>query len=79
MEEVWEGFGSGGRGGTGVVVLGWAVRGEELGAAGEIVWNVMNAVGTKAGYDCEMPAAVSEAVGVPVVASGGAGFRRGIC
>ena len=41
--------------------------------AGEIVLNVMNADGTKAGYDLEMTAAVSSAVSVPVVASGGAG------
>jgi imidazole glycerol-phosphate synthase subunit HisF len=72
MEEVWEVFVNGGRVGTGVDVLEWAVRGEKLGA-GEIVLNVMNADGTKAGYDCEMTAAVSEAVTIPVVASGGAG------
>ena len=41
--------------------------------AGEIVLNVMNADGTTAGYDLEMTAAVSEAVKIPVVASGGAG------
>jgi cyclase len=70
--EVWEVFVNGGRVGTGVDVLEWAVRGEALGA-GEIVLNVMNADGTKAGYDCEMTAAVSEAVTIPVVASGGAG------
>ena len=40
---------------------------------GEVVLNVMNADGTKAGYDLEMTAAVSTAVSVPVVASGGAG------
>ena len=48
------------------------LRAESLGA-GEIVLNVMNADGTRAGYDLEMTAAVSEAVKVPVVASGGAG------
>ncbi len=72
MEEVWEVFVNGGRVGTGVDVMEWVVRGEALGA-GEIVLNVMNADGTKAGYDCTMTAAVSEAVGIPVVASGGAG------
>lgn len=58
--------------GTGVDVLQWAKQAEELGA-GEIVLNVMNADGTTAGYDLEMTAAVSEAVKIPVVASGGAG------
>jgi cyclase len=71
-EEVWEVFINGGRVGTGVDVLWWAREAQRLGA-GEIVLNVMNADGTKAGYDLEMTAAVSEAVHVPVVASGGAG------
>jgi imidazole glycerol-phosphate synthase subunit HisF len=48
------------------------LKAERLGA-GEIVLNVMNADGTKAGYDLEMTAAISEAVKIPVVASGGAG------
>ncbi len=72
IEEVWEVFVNGGRVNTGVDVMEWVERAEGWGA-GEIVLNVMNADGTKAGYDCEMTAAVSEAVGVPVVASGGAG------
>jgi cyclase len=71
-EEVWEVFVNGGRVGTGIDVLWWAREAERLGA-GEIVLNVMNADGTKAGYDLEMTAAVSSAVRVPVVASGGAG------
>jgi len=71
-EEVWEVFVNGGRVGTGVDVLWWAQEAQRLGA-GEIVLNVMNADGTKAGYDLEMTAAVSSAVSVPVVASGGAG------
>ncbi|HSI37235.1 MAG TPA: imidazole glycerol phosphate synthase subunit HisF, partial [Tepidisphaeraceae bacterium] len=72
MEEVWEVFVNGGRVGTGVDVVWWAREAERLGA-GEIVLNVMNADGTTAGYDLEMTAAVSGAVHVPVVASGGAG------
>ena len=48
---------------------------EDLGA-GEIVLNVMNADGTTAGYDLEMTAAVSDAVKIPVVASGGAGIPQ---
>jgi cyclase len=71
-EEVWEVFVNGGRLGTGIDVLWWAREAERLGA-GEIVLNVMNADGTKAGYDLEMTAAVSSAVRIPVVASGGAG------
>ncbi len=70
--EYWEVFVNGGRVNTGVRVMDWVKQAEALGA-GEIVLNVMNADGTTAGYDIEMTAAVSEAVKVPVVASGGAG------
>ena len=70
--ERWEVFINGGRTPTGVDVLEWSKRAESLGA-GEIVLNVMNADGMTSGYDLEMTAAVSEAVKVPVVASGGAG------
>jgi cyclase len=52
--------------------MDWVKQAEDLGA-GEIVLNVMNADGTKEGYDIEMTAAVSAAVNIPVVASGGAG------
>jgi imidazole glycerol-phosphate synthase subunit HisF len=68
----WEVFINGGRVPTGIEVVGWARQGESDGA-GEIVLNVMNADGTRDGYDIEMTRAVSEAVGIPVVASGGAG------
>ncbi|QOV88457.1 imidazole glycerol phosphate synthase subunit HisF [Humisphaera borealis] len=71
-QERWEVFVNGGRTPTGIDVLEWSKRAEALGA-GEIVLNVMNADGTTAGYDLEMTAAVSEAVKIPVVASGGAG------
>lgn len=74
-KEFWEVFVNGGRVGTGIEVLEWAKRSESLGA-GEIVLNVMNADGTKSGYDLEMTAAVSDAVKIPVVASGGAGTPR---
>lgn len=70
--EFWEVFINGGRTGTGVGVIDWVKQAENLGA-GEIVLNVMNADGTRAGYDIEMTAAVSDAVKIPVVASGGAG------
>jgi cyclase len=70
--ETWEVFINGGRVPTGIKVMDWAKKARELGA-GEIVLNVMNADGTTSGYDLEMTAAVSDAVSVPVVASGGAG------
>ncbi|MGD0139918.1 MAG: imidazole glycerol phosphate synthase subunit HisF [Tepidisphaeraceae bacterium] len=70
--EIWEVFVNGGRVGTGIRVMDWAKQAEKLGA-GEIVLNVMNADGTTEGYDLEMTAAVSDAVKIPVVASGGAG------
>lgn len=73
--ERWEVFVNGGRTPTGVRVMDWVKKAEQLGA-GEIVLNVMNADGTKAGYDLEMTAAVSEAVKIPVVASGGAGSPK---
>lgn len=73
--EYWEVFINGGRVNTGVKVMDWVKQAEALGA-GEIVLNVMNADGTKEGYDLEMTAAVSEAVTIPVVASGGAGSPK---
>src|SRR6185369_4466917 len=70
--EVWEVHINGGRVPTGLEAVPWAREVERLGA-GEIVLTSMDADGTKDGYDLEITAAVSEAVGVPVVASGGAG------
>jgi cyclase len=69
---VWEVHINGGRVPTGLEAVAWAERVEELGA-GEIVLTSMDADGTKNGYDLEMTRAVAVAVGVPVVASGGAG------
>jgi cyclase len=57
---------------TDIDVVEWAVRGEKLGA-GEILLTSMDADGTKAGYDNELNKAVSDAVNIPVIASGGAG------
>ncbi len=71
-DEFWEVHINGGRVPTGLEAVAWAKRVEELGA-GEIVLTSMDADGTKAGYDLEMTRAVAEAVGIPVVASGGAG------
>ena len=71
-KEFWEVFINGGRKGTGIGVMEWVRKGYADGA-GEIVLNVMNSDGTKAGYDLEMTSAVAEEVNIPVVASGGAG------
>lgn len=68
----WEVYVNGGRTPTGMDVLEWAERGVRLGA-GEILLTSMDKDGTKDGYDIELTRAVSEAVGVPVIASGGAG------
>jgi len=62
----------GGRTSTGIDVLQWARRVEELGA-GEILLTSMDCDGTKKGYDLELTRAVSQAVNLPVIASGGAG------
>jgi len=70
--EVWEVHIHGGRTPTGLEAVTWAQRVEELGA-GEIVLTSMDRDGTKDGYDIEVTRAVSNAVGIPVVASGGAG------
>jgi cyclase len=68
----WEVFSHGGRKETGLEAMEWALRAEALGA-GEIVLNSIDADGTKAGFDLEITRRVSEAVRIPVVASGGAG------
>lgn len=70
--EVWEVHIHGGRVPTGLEAVAWARQVERLGA-GEIVLTSMDRDGTKDGYDLEMTAAVSDAVSIPVVASGGAG------
>ena len=71
-KEFWEVFIHGGRTPTGIEVVEWAQRVEELGA-GEIVVTSMDRDGTKDGYDLPITQAVSKAVSIPVVASGGAG------
>ena len=68
----WEVYLNGGRVPTGIDAVEWAKRAEELGA-GEILLTSMDCDGTKAGYDIELTRAVSESVGIPVIASGGAG------
>lgn len=70
--EVWEVHINGGRKPTGLQAVPWAAEVEQLGA-GEIVLTCMDCDGTRNGYDLEMTRAVSEAVTIPVIASGGAG------
>lgn len=68
----WEVFSHGGRKSTGLDAVEWAKRAVGLGA-GEIVLNSIDADGTRAGFDIAITRRISENVGVPVVASGGAG------
>ena len=68
----WSVFSHGGRKSTGLDAVEWAKRAVALGA-GEIVLNSIDADGTKAGFELVITRRISEAVGVPVVASGGAG------
>jgi len=63
---------NGGKTGTGMDAIAWSRKGVELGA-GEILLTSMDADGTLAGFDLELTRAVSQAVSVPVIASGGAG------
>lgn len=71
-EHSWEVYINGGRTPTGLDCLEWVKKAVGLGA-GEILLTSMDADGTKDGYDIELTRAVSEAVNVPVIASGGAG------
>jgi cyclase len=68
----WEVFIDGGRVPTGLEVVAWAAEAERLGA-GEILLTSMDTDGMRRGYDIAMLAAVSRAVSIPVIASGGAG------
>jgi len=68
----WEVFTHGGRNPTGLDAVEWARKMEGLGA-GELLLTSMDRDGTKAGFDLDLTRAVSEAVGIPVIASGGVG------
>ena len=70
--EGWEVFTYGGRTRTDLDALEWAIRAERLGA-GEILLTSMDCDGTRNGYDLELTRAISDAVRIPVIASGGAG------
>ncbi len=71
--ELAEVYINGGRKATGKRVLDWAREAEQRGG-GEILLTSMDADGTRNGFDCELTAAVSQAVQIPVIASGGAGM-----
>ena len=71
-DKKWEVYIYGGRKPTGIDAMQWAKEVERIGA-GEILLTSMDADGTKDGYDIELTRAVSEAVNIPVIASGGAG------
>ena len=68
----WEGFTHGGREATGIDAVEWAVQ-VAVAGAGEILLTSMDRDGTKDGYDLELTRSISEAVEVPVIASGGCG------
>ena len=68
----WEVYTHGGRKATGIKALAWAKEAEQLGA-GEILLTSMDADGTKDGFDLKLTRAVSDSLGIPVIASGGAG------
>ncbi|HEX5127521.1 MAG TPA: imidazole glycerol phosphate synthase subunit HisF [Rhodocyclaceae bacterium] len=68
----WEVFTHGGRKPTGLDAVDWARKVESLGA-GEILLTSMNRDGTKSGFDLELTRAIADAVGIPVIASGGVG------
>ncbi|CAA9246161.1 MAG: Imidazole glycerol phosphate synthase cyclase subunit HisF [uncultured Chthoniobacterales bacterium] len=68
----WNVFTRGGRTDEGIDAVGWATRGEELGA-GEILLTSMDSDGVQTGFDCDLTRTVSRSVNVPVIASGGAG------
>ncbi|WP_432666888.1 imidazole glycerol phosphate synthase subunit HisF [Wukongibacter baidiensis] len=71
----WDVYINGGRINTGLNALEWALKGQELGA-GEIVLNSIDSDGVKNGYSTKITKKISEAVNIPVVASGGAGNRE---
>ena len=71
----WNIFKNGGRVDMGIDAVEWAMKAERLGA-GEILLTSMDADGTKAGFDMELTKIVSDNVGIPVIASGGAGSKE---
>ena len=74
----WNIFKNGGRVDMGIDAVEWAVKAEQSGA-GEILLTSMDCDGTKAGYDLALTKAVAKSVGIPVIASGGAGTMEHFC
>ena len=74
-DEGWNIYKHGGRIDCGIDAVKWAIEAEERGA-GEILLTSMDCDGTKAGYDIELTKAISDAVSIPVIASGGAGLKE---
>ncbi|GAB7387967.1 imidazole glycerol phosphate synthase subunit HisF [Bacillaceae bacterium] len=74
-KKTWEVYTHGGRRATGLDAVEWARRAEELGA-GEILLTSMDCDGRKDGFDLPLTAAISDAVRIPVIASGGAGAKE---
>ncbi len=73
----WEVYTHGGRNPTGIDAVEWAIRMENYGA-GEILLTSMDKDGTRDGYDLELTAAISDALRIPVIASGGVGTKEHI-
>lgn len=71
----WNVYKNGGRIDVGLDAVKWAVKAESMGA-GEILLTSMDCDGTKSGYDIELTKAISDAVSIPVIASGGAGNKE---
>lgn len=71
----WNIYKNGGRIDTGLDAVEWAIQAEKLGA-GEILLTSMDCDGTKAGYDLPLTRTIAENVGIPVIASGGAGAKE---
>ena len=74
----WEIFTHGGRKGTGIDAIEWAIKMAEYGA-GELLLTSMDRDGTKSGFDITLTKAISEAVTIPVIASGGVGNLQHLC
>ncbi len=74
----WNIFKNGGRVDMGIDAVEWAVKAEQSGA-GEILLTSMDCDGTKAGYDLALTKVVAKSVGIPVIASGGAGTMEHFC
>jgi len=77
QDNKWEVYINGGRINTGIDVISWSKKVEELGA-GEILLTSMDGDGTQKGYDLELNKSVSNAVNIPIIASGGAGSLNDI-